>query len=60
MRLLLADFGKLPLTPVPLSKDDIPEGYGEVPFAHYRLQPAPDAVESDASESKKSRALIHC
>lgn len=57
LRLLLADSGKLPLTPAPLSKDDIAEGYGEVPFAYYRLQPASDAMEPDVPESKKNQSL---
>lgn len=59
LRLLLADSGKLPLTPAPLSKDDIAEGYGEVPFAYYRLQPASDTENESttSSDSAKSQSL---
>lgn len=57
LRLLLADSGKLPLTPAPLSKDDIAEGYGEVPFAYYRLQPASDAVDAKSPDSVKGQRL---
>ncbi|WP_407315382.1 outer membrane assembly lipoprotein YfiO [Pseudomonas sp. nanlin1] len=56
LRLLLADSGKLPLTPAPLGKDDIAQGYGEVPFAHYRLQP-PSDVEPDIPASKTGQSL---
>jgi len=37
LRLLLANNGSLQLSPNPLTKDDRAEGYGEVPFANYRL-----------------------
>ncbi|GFM81369.1 hypothetical protein PSCICN_20610 [Pseudomonas cichorii] len=57
LRLLLADSGKLPLTPAPLSKDDIAEGYGEVPFAYYRLQPASDAVDEKSPDNAKGQSL---
>lgn len=51
LRLLLANAGKLELSPTPLTAQDLAEGYGEVPFAHYRLLPvrggeqAPQAAE---------------
>ncbi len=51
LRLLLADAERLPLTPAALTPDDLAEGYGEVPFAHYRLQPVPAADVDSGSET---------
>ncbi|HEX8596739.1 MAG TPA: outer membrane assembly lipoprotein YfiO [Pseudomonas sp.] len=39
LRLLLANAGRLELTPAALNKQDLAEGYGQVPFALYRLSP---------------------
>jgi hypothetical protein len=54
LRLLLADAERLPITPAALTPDDLAEGYGEVPFAHYRLQPVPAPVsEADAEPASE-------
>lgn len=50
LRLLLADADRLAITPAPLTPDDLAEGYGEVPFAHYRLQPVPAPESGSVSE----------
>jgi hypothetical protein len=53
LRLLLADAERLPITPAALTPDDLAEGYGEVPFAHYRLQPVPEAESDPDREAKE-------
>lgn len=49
LRLLLANAGKLELNPATLTPDDRAEGYGEVPFAHYRLLPVAGGIDEEVS-----------
>jgi hypothetical protein len=51
LRLLLASSGRLALTPAPLNKDDLAEGYGEVPFAFYRLMPVSGGTDEEAPQA---------
>ncbi|WP_122663841.1 outer membrane assembly lipoprotein YfiO [Pseudomonas viridiflava] len=51
LRLLLANANDQGLTPAALNEDDLAEGYGEVPFAHYRLQPAAGNNQEELSEN---------
>ncbi|MGZ0781821.1 outer membrane assembly lipoprotein YfiO [Pseudomonas saponiphila] len=53
LRLLLADQGSLPLTPQPLSQDELGMGYGPVPFMHYRLHPAEPKLDPDTGNPPK-------
>jgi hypothetical protein len=50
LRLLLADKKAAPLAPNALSEDDLAQGFGPVPFAVYRLTPAP-ATTDEAGQS---------
>jgi outer membrane protein assembly factor BamD (BamD/ComL family) len=52
LRLLLANAGRLALTPAALSKEDLAEGYGEVPFAQYRLAPVPGGIDEEVPEGE--------
>lgn len=57
LRLLLANANKLELTPATLTQDDLAEGYGEVPFAYYRLLPAPTGIDVNATVSGDTLGL---
>jgi hypothetical protein len=57
LRLLLANAGKLELTPAALTQDDLAEGYGEVPFAHYRLLPVPGGIDEEDSGDGETLGL---
>ena len=50
LRLLLADKGTLALKPQPLNATDLEQGYGPVPFAASRLQPAAMPADPAAAE----------
>lgn len=57
LRLLLANAKDHGLTPAALTEDDLAEGYGEVPFAHYRLQSAAEKNEENTSGSPDTLGL---
>jgi hypothetical protein len=57
LRLLLANAGKLQLSPAALNKDDLAEGYGEVPFAHYRLLSVPGDVDEEVAKEGHTLGL---
>ncbi len=57
LRLLLANAGKLQLSPAALNKDDLAEGYGEVPFAHYRLLPVHDDIDKEVAKDGHTLGL---
>jgi len=56
LRLLLANAGRLELTPAALNKEDLAEGYGEVPFAFYRLAPVAGGTEEELPEGAAENA----
>ncbi|UXZ94727.1 outer membrane assembly lipoprotein YfiO [Pseudomonas phytophila] len=57
LRLLLANAGKLQLSPAALNKDDLAEGYGEVPFAHYRLLPVQGEIDEEVAKDGHTLGL---
>lgn len=57
LRLLLADARKLDLTPATLTQDDWAEGYGQVPFAHYRLLPTQSVSDENHSGDSTNPGL---
>lgn len=52
LRLLLANNDSLQIAPNPLTKDDRAEGYGEVPFANYRLDASLAPPSTPAADDK--------
>ncbi|MDG6400056.1 outer membrane assembly lipoprotein YfiO [Pseudomonas quasicaspiana] len=57
LRLLLANADKLQLNPAALNKDDLAEGYGEVPFAHYRLLPVQGDIDEEVAKDGHTLGL---
>ncbi|NVZ71946.1 outer membrane assembly lipoprotein YfiO [Pseudomonas costantinii] len=59
LRLLLADKKAAPLTPNALSKDDLSQGFGPVPFPVYRLTPfaGTDAEPDNAPDDSRTAEL---
>lgn len=57
LRLLLANANKLQLSPAALNKDDLAEGYGEVPFAHYRLLPVQGGTDGEVDKDGHTLGL---
>ncbi|MCD5975030.1 outer membrane assembly lipoprotein YfiO [Pseudomonas quasicaspiana] len=57
LRLLLANAGKLQLSPTALNMDDLAEGYGEVPFAHYRLLLVHDDIDKEVAKEGHTLGL---
>lgn len=57
LRLLLADHGALPLVPSALSRDDLSQGNGPVPFPVYRFNPAAPGEITDRPDTSSTAAL---